>query len=57
MNVVVDTNVIVSALMNVHGTPAKVVSLILSGDVNIHFPKEAGILTPKDFIQACELPL
>jgi putative PIN family toxin of toxin-antitoxin system len=33
MKAVVDTNVIVSALMNTHGTPAKILSLILNGNV------------------------
>jgi putative PIN family toxin of toxin-antitoxin system len=35
MRVVVDTNVIVSALMNVNGTPAKILSLILNGNIKI----------------------
>ena len=35
MKVVVDTNVIVSALMNVNGTPAKILSLILNGKLEI----------------------
>ncbi|MCL2232323.1 MAG: putative toxin-antitoxin system toxin component, PIN family [Treponema sp.] len=33
MKVVVDTNVIVSALMNVNGTPAKITALILNGKI------------------------
>jgi len=35
MKVVVDTNVIVSALINANGSPAKVLSLILNGAVTI----------------------
>ncbi|MDR2577314.1 MAG: putative toxin-antitoxin system toxin component, PIN family [Chitinispirillales bacterium] len=35
MRVVVDTNVIVSALINVNGFPAKVLSLILNGGIKI----------------------
>ena len=35
MKVVVDTNVIVSALLNTNGAPAKIVSLILNGKVKI----------------------
>ena len=35
MRVVVDTNVIVSALINVNGTPAKILSLILNGKVKL----------------------
>ena len=35
MNVVVDTNVIVSALINANGAPAKVLSLILSGRIKL----------------------
>jgi len=35
MRVALDTNVIVSALMNVNGTPAKILSLILNGKVKI----------------------
>ena len=35
MRVVVDTNVIVSALMNVNGTPAKILSLILNGKLKL----------------------
>ena len=33
MKVVIDTNVIVSALMNVNGAPAKIVSLTLNGTI------------------------
>jgi len=35
MNIVVDTNVIVSALINVNGTPAKILSLLLNGKVKL----------------------
>jgi len=35
LKVVVDTNVIVSALININGTPAKMLSLILNGKVKI----------------------
>ena len=35
MKVVVDTNVIVSALMNINGTPAKILSSIFNGDIKI----------------------
>jgi uncharacterized protein len=35
MKVVVDTNVIVSALINTSGTPAKILSLILNGTIKI----------------------
>lgn len=35
MSVVIDTNVIVSALMNVNGTPAKILSLVLNGNIKI----------------------
>ncbi|MDR2951975.1 MAG: putative toxin-antitoxin system toxin component, PIN family [Treponema sp.] len=35
MKVVIDTNVIVSALLNINGTPAKLLSLILNGNVKI----------------------
>ena len=35
MKVVVDTNVIVSALLNTHGIPAKIMALILNGKVKI----------------------
>jgi putative PIN family toxin of toxin-antitoxin system len=35
MNVVVDTNVIVSALINANGVPARVLSLVLGGSIRI----------------------
>jgi putative PIN family toxin of toxin-antitoxin system len=37
VRVVLDTNVLVSALLNPHGTPAKVVNLVLSGAVTALF--------------------
>jgi len=35
MNVVLDTNVIVSALINANGIPARILSLVLSGNINV----------------------
>ncbi|GBU20536.1 hypothetical protein R80B4_00414 [Fibrobacteres bacterium R8-0-B4] len=35
MNVVLDTNVIVSALINTNGIPARILSLVLSGYINV----------------------
>ena len=35
MRAVIDTNVIVSALMNVNGTPAKILSLVLNGNIKL----------------------
>ena len=35
MKVVVDTNVIVSALLNTHGIPAQILALILGGKLRI----------------------
>jgi putative PIN family toxin of toxin-antitoxin system len=54
MRVVVDTNVIVSALMNVNGTPAKILSSILSGDIKIPYDNRiifeyADVLSRKEF--------
>jgi len=37
MKVVVDTNVIVSALTNANGMPAKILSLLLNGSIKIAF--------------------
>jgi len=37
LKVVIDTNVIVSALLNANGTPAKIVSLILNGKIKIQY--------------------
>jgi hypothetical protein len=50
LKVVLDTNVIVSALINTNGIPAKVLALILTGNIK-HFPKEGNIITPKDFLE------
>jgi putative PIN family toxin of toxin-antitoxin system len=54
MRVVVDTNVIVSALININGTPAKILSLILNGDVKILYDNRiifeyADVLSRNDF--------
>ena len=54
MRVVVDTNVIVSALMNVHGTPAKILSLILNGNIKIVYDNRiifeyVEVLSRKEF--------
>ena len=35
MKVVIDTNVIVSGLMNANGTPAKILSLVLNGKIKV----------------------
>jgi len=35
MRVVIDTNVIISALINANGTPAKILSMVLNGDIKI----------------------
>ena len=35
VKVVVDTNVIVSALININGTPAKILSLIINGSIRV----------------------
>jgi putative PIN family toxin of toxin-antitoxin system len=54
MKVVVDTNVIVSALINTHGTPAKILSLILNGNVKILYDNRiifeyTDVLSRKEF--------
>ena len=54
MRVVVDTNVIVSALMNVNGTPAKILSLILGGKLKILYDNRIifeyiDVLSRKEF--------
>jgi len=54
MRVVVDTNVIVSALLNTNGAPAKVLSLILNGIVQILYDNRiifeyADVLSRKGF--------
>ena len=35
MKVVLDTNVIISALINTNGTPAKILSLVLNGKITV----------------------
>lgn len=37
MRVVIDTNVIVSALLNPYGNPAEIIKLILTGNINIYY--------------------
>ena len=37
MRIVLDTNVVVSAFLNPHGTPARVIDLVLSGAVIVLF--------------------
>ena len=54
MKVVVDTNVIVSALMNVNGTPAKILSLILNGIIKVLYDNRIifeyiDVLSRKEF--------
>jgi len=54
MKVVLDTNVIVSALMNTNGTPAKILSLILNGKVKILYDNRIifeyiDVLSRKEF--------
>ncbi|MDR2716477.1 MAG: putative toxin-antitoxin system toxin component, PIN family [Treponema sp.] len=54
MKAVVDTNVIVSALMNVNGTPAKILSLILNGNIKILYDNRIifeyiDVLSRKEF--------
>jgi len=54
MKVVIDTNVIVSALINYNGIPAKILSLILSGDVKILYDNRIifeyiDVLSRKEF--------
>jgi len=54
MRVVVDTNIIVSALMNVNGTPAKILSLILNGNIKILYDNRIifeyfDVLSRKEF--------
>jgi putative PIN family toxin of toxin-antitoxin system len=54
MKVVIDTNVIVSALMNANGTPAKIMALILNGKVKILYDNRIifeyiDVLSRKDF--------
>jgi len=54
MKVVVDTNVIVSALMNTNGTPAKILSLILNGKIKLLYDNRiifeyTDVLSRKEF--------
>ena len=54
VKVVVDTNVIVSALMNTNGIPAKILSLILGGKIKILFDNRIifeykDVLSRKEF--------
>jgi putative PIN family toxin of toxin-antitoxin system len=54
MKVALDTNVIVSALLNVKGTPAKVLSLILNGSIKIVYDNRIvfeyfDVLSRKEF--------
>jgi len=54
MRVVADTNVIVSALMNVNGNPAKILSLILNGNIKILYDNRIifeyfDVLSRKEF--------
>ena len=37
MSIVVDTNVLVSGLLNPHGAPGRIVDLIVTGDVSLLF--------------------
>jgi putative PIN family toxin of toxin-antitoxin system len=55
MKVVIDTNVIVSALMNANGTPAKILALVLNGKVKIVYDNRIifeyiDVLSRKDFV-------
>ena len=54
MKVVVDTNVIVSAFMNTNGTPARILSLILNGNIKILYDNRIifeyiDVLSRKEF--------
>jgi putative PIN family toxin of toxin-antitoxin system len=54
MKIVVDTNVIVSALMNVNGIPAKILSLVLNGSLKILYDNRIvfeyiDVLSRKEF--------
>ena len=54
MKVVVDTNVIVSALINTNGTPAKILSLILNGKIKLLYDNRiifeyTDVLSRKEF--------
>ncbi|MDR1277945.1 MAG: putative toxin-antitoxin system toxin component, PIN family [Treponema sp.] len=54
MNVVLDTNVIVSALLNTNGTPAKILALALNGKVTVLYDNRVifeyiEVLSRKEF--------
>ena len=54
MKVVLDTNVIVSALINANGTPAKILSLVLNGKIKILYDNRiifeySEVLSRKEF--------
>jgi putative PIN family toxin of toxin-antitoxin system len=54
MKVVIDTNVIVSALMNANGTPAQILALILNGKAKVLYDNRIifeyiDVLSRKDF--------
>ena len=54
MKIVVDTNVIVSALMNINGIPAKILSLIINGKLKILYDNRIifeyiDVLSRKEF--------
>ena len=54
MKIVLDTNVIVSALMNIHGIPAEIVALILGEKVKIVYDERiifeyVDVLSRKEF--------
>jgi putative PIN family toxin of toxin-antitoxin system len=54
MRVVIDTNVIVSALMNVNGIPAKILSQVLNGNMKVLYDNRIlfeymDVLTRKKF--------
>ena len=54
MRIVIDTNVIVSALMNVNGTPAKLLSSVLNGNITILYDNRVlfeytEVLSRKEF--------
>jgi putative PIN family toxin of toxin-antitoxin system len=54
MKVVIDTNVLVSALMNVNGNPARILALVLNGKIRIVYDNRvifeySDVLSRKDF--------
>ena len=60
MRAVVDTNVIVSALMNANGTPAKILSLILNGKITVLYDNRImfeyrEVLSRKEFGFSAEI--